>query len=277
MKQLSGWLHFIQGLAVAAIACMSLLALPGCATQADGQRATEGMADLVTDSDESPERKRARIRVELALGYFQQGKTTIALDEIKLAIQADPNFFDAQNLRGLIYLSLNDAGLAENSFNKALAIRPNNPDVLHNLGWLKCQQGQYAHAANYFTQALANPRYLERAKTWMTLGLCQQSAGQLQSAEQSLLKSYELDAGHPVTAYNLALLLHQNGEDQRAQFYIRRLNNSDLANAESLWLGMRIERRLGQREVVEQLGVQLEKRYPQAPQTSAYRRGAFDE
>ena len=277
MKQLSGWLHFIQGLAVAAIACMSLLALPGCATQADGQRATEGMADLVTDSDESPERKRARIRVELALGYFQQGKTTIALDEIKQAIQADPTFFDAQNLRGLIYMSLNDAGLAEDSFNKALALRPNNPDVLHNLGWLKCHQARYPPAIDYFSRALANPQYRERAKTWMTLGLCQQRADLPQAAEQSLLKSYEYDASNPVTGYNLALLLHRRSDDGRAAFYIRRLNNSELANAESLWLGIRIERRLGNRDAMAQLGAQLDKRFAQAPEAAAYRRGAFEE
>ena len=251
--------------------------LPGCAGPAATMQASEGRADIVTESDETPERKRARIRVELALGYFQQGKTTIALDEIKQAIQADPTFFDAQNLRGLIYMSLNDAGLAEDSFNKALALRPNNPDVLHNLGWLKCQQARYPQAIDYFSQALANPQYRERAKTWMTLGLCQQRADLPQAAEQSLLKSYEYDASNPVTGYNLALLLHRRSDDGRAAFYIRRLNNSELANAESLWLGIRIEQRLGNRDAMAQLGAQLDKRFAQAPEAAAYRRGAFDE
>ena len=56
-------------------------------------------------------------------------------------------------------------------------------------------------------------------------------------AERSLARSYELDAGNPITGYNLANLLYRRGDYKRAQFYIRRLNNSELANAETLWLG----------------------------------------
>jgi type IV pilus assembly protein PilF len=50
-----------------------------------------------------------------------------------------------------------------------------------------------------------------------------------------------------------------------------------LANAESLWLGIKVERRLGNRDAVEQLGSQLRKRYPQSVESSAWERGAFDE
>jgi type IV pilus assembly protein PilF len=39
-------------------------------------------------------------------------------------------------------------------------------------------------------------------------------------------------------------LYDHRGELTRAQFYIRRLNNSNLANAETLWLGIKIEQRL---------------------------------
>ena len=78
--------------------------LSGCASAPSGAvGASAARGEIVTDSDESDQRKRARIRVELALGYFQQGKTNIALDEIKLAIAADPTFSDAYSLRGLVY------------------------------------------------------------------------------------------------------------------------------------------------------------------------------
>ena len=252
-------------------------ALSGCASKSDGASASVGRADIVTDSDESAEHKRARIRVELALGYFEQGKTTIALDEIKQAILADPGFPDAYSLRGLIYMRLNDFGLAEESFIKALQIRPQDPNILHNLGWLKCQQALYPDAIKYFAQTLANPLYTERAKTFMAQGLCQARAGRLQEAEASLLKSYEYDASNPVTAYNLANILFQRADFVRAQFYIRRLNNSDLANAESLWLGIKVERRLANTAAMMQLATQLEKRFSQSRQLASYRRGAFDE
>ena len=234
-------------------------------------------ADFITASDETEGRKRARIRLELAVGYFEQGKTTTALDELKQSINADPSLFEAYNLRGLIYMRLNDVGLAEESFQRALGISPRAASVQHNYGWLLCQQNRIPEAVQMFSAAIADPNYGERAKTWMTQGLCQMKAGKALDAENSLLRSYELDAGNPITGYNLALLLFQRGEFVRAQFYARRLNNSELANAESLWLGIKVERRLDSREAMQQLAGQLKKRFPESKELGLYERGAFNE
>ena len=258
-------------------ALMAALGSVGCAGSAAVGGASAARSEIVTDSDESDQHKRARIRVELALGYFQQGKTNIALDEIKLAIAADPSYSDAYSLRGSVYMALNDLAFAEESFNKALSLRPKDPNVLHNLGWLKCQQGVYGASLALFEQALADSAYVGRAKTFMALGLCQIKAGQLQQAESSLLKSYEYDAANPVTGYNLANLLFQKTELTRAQFYIRRLNNTEFANAESLWLGIKVETKLGNVQAADQLGGQLLKRFAESPQTASYQRGAFNE
>jgi type IV pilus assembly protein PilF len=259
---------------------MVLLAVPGivgCAGSMPAHEMSDQEGDIKTDSDESVVRKRARIRLELAVAYFQQGKTTIALDELKQALAVDPNFSDAHNLRGLIYMRLNEYTVAKESFYKALELRPGDANVLHNLGWLACQQASYAQAFKFFSQALANPQYADRAKTWMTQGLCQVRSGALKAAEASLLKAYEYDAANPVTGYNLAHVLFLKKDNVRAQFYIRRLNNSEWANAESLWLGIKIERRMANTEAMLQLAAQLEKRFSQSPQTAAYRRGAWNE
>jgi len=260
-------------------ACWALLVvagLSGCATtQPTGMHGNQ--ADIVTDSDEPEARKRARIRLELAIGYFEQGQTTVALDEIKQALVVDPAYAEAYNLRGLIYMRLNDLRLAEESFRRAMALNPRDANVTHNYGWLLCQQARYPESFQAFAQAIANPTYGGRAKTWMAQGLCQNRAGLRTEAEYSLGKSYELDAGNPVTGYNLAMLLFQRGELARAQFYIRRLNNGEMANAESLWLGIKIEQRLNNREAVEQLATQLKKRYPQSREVRSYERGAFNE
>ena len=252
----------------------SVITLTACASNATS---TSMNSDLVTDSDEPDTRKRARLRLELAVAYFDKGQTTDALDHLKQSILADPNLFEAYNLRGLIYMRLNDVPVAEESFRRALAINPKAASVQHNYGWLLCQQARLPEAVQLFGSALANPNYGDRAKTWMAQGLCLQKNGQNVDAEASLLRSYELDAGNPITAYNLSLLLFQRAEFVRSQFYIRRLNNSELANAESLWLGIKVERRLDNRDATLQLGAQLKKRFPQSREYLAFERGAFNE
>jgi type IV pilus assembly protein PilF len=222
-------------------------------------------------------RKRAKIRMELATGYFEQGQTTVALDEIKQVLVIDPSFPDAYNLRGLIYLRLQDFRLAEESFKRALALNPKDPGTLHNFGWMLCQQSRFPEADSYFGEALASPVYGGQAKTWLTRGLCQMRAGRKDEAERSLAHSLEIDAGNPITGYNLSLLLFQRGELTRAQFYIRRINNSELANAETLWLGVKVERALKNSVAADQLGEQLNKRYANSKEAASLQRGAFDE
>ncbi len=259
-------------------ACWVAVLLAGCAgTPGAASGAGSGRAEVMTESDETDGRKRARLRLELAANYFQQGQTNVALDELKQALVADPSYPDAHNLRGLVYMRMGDNALAEDSFRRAMALNPRDGDILHNYGWLLCQQKRYGESIALFGRALAAPSYGGQAKTLMIQGLCQVQAGQKAEGERSLTQSYELDAGHPITGYNLSNLLFQRGEYTRAQFYIRRLNNSNLANAETLWLGIKVERSLGNREAMMQLGDQLKKRFGQSREAAAYDRGAFNE
>lgn len=258
--------------------------LAACATQLNGGTAATATApmnatgqDLLTTSDEPENRERARLRLELAKGYFEQGQTAVALDQVKQALFADPMYVPALNLRGLIYVRLGEFRLAEGSFQQALRINARDADTHHNLGWAYCQEARYPEAVQSFGRALQTPGYTSAARTWLTQGICQARGGQREGAEASLLKAYELEPGNPITAYNLASLLYQRGQAAKAQFYIRRLNNSEFGNAESLWLGIRVERRLGNNEIVRQLGDQLKRRYPQSKEASSYERGAYDE
>ena len=93
------------------LVCISL-ALAACTHGGSGPAAwTGGLSntDLATESDESPQQRRARLRIELAAAYFDQGQTLVALDEVKQALLADPGFADAYNLRGLVCMAANAA------------------------------------------------------------------------------------------------------------------------------------------------------------------------
>lgn len=85
-----------------ALLVAALVALSGCAS-APEQGTLE---DLKTSSDQTDADRRARVRMELAAGYFARGQATTALDEVKLALAARPDMPEAFNLRGLIYASM---------------------------------------------------------------------------------------------------------------------------------------------------------------------------
>jgi type IV pilus assembly protein PilF len=230
-------------------------------------------ADQPADVD-----RRARVRMELASGYYSRGQLETALDEVKLALAAKPDLPDAYNLRGLIYQSLGDDRLAEESFRRALQLAPGDPNVLHNYGWYLCQRNRLNEAQAQFQQAISTPRYPGLARSLMTQGICYTRAGSWADAERSLMRAYEIEPTNPVTAVNLADVLYRRGEYERARFYIGRVNGvQELSNAQTLWLAVRIENKAGNIRGVRDVGRQLRNRFPNAPETQLLERGRFDD
>ena len=267
----------IRGASLLVLAAAASL-LIGCAAPAGGRPAPGDTNDRVTASDESPESRRARVRLELAAAYFGKGQLEVALDEVKLALAADPNLGPAHNLRGLIYSSLGEAALADESFRRALSINPRDADAMHNYGWHLCRERRYDEATANFNRALAEPRYRDVVRTQLALGVCEARAGRLDLAEGALLRAYEMDPGSPATAINLAEVLLRRGEFERARYYVRRVNAvPEYVSPESLWLAARVEHRLGNTVGVNDFGAMLRSRFPQATETRAFERGRFNE
>jgi type IV pilus assembly protein PilF len=266
---------------------VAAFAMAGCSTTSttttsSGETSTTTGApptrDRVTASDESDGAKRARVRMELASAYFGRGQLTTALDEVKLAIAADPTLGEAFNLRGLIYASLGDERLAEESFRRAIVLNPRDADAMHNFGWYLCQHKRYADANAEFTRAMALPNYRGTVRTLLAQGVCYAFAGQLSEAEKTLVRSYELDPSNPSTAVNLSEVLFRRGDYERARFYVARVNaNRGLASAQTLWLAVRIENKLGNTSGQQEFGGQLRERFGDSREAALLERGAFDE
>lgn len=251
--------------------------LAGCVTQQTTTLANDSK-DRITASDEPDAQKRARTRMELASAYFGRGQMTIALDQVKLAILADPLYGEAFNLRGLIYANLGDTALAEESFKRALQLNVRDADTMHNYGWYLCQQKRYGEAGTMFARAIAVPQYGGVARTLLTQGVCQAFAGQLAESEDSLARAYELDPASPFAATNLSEVLYRRGDYERARFYVRRVNAlPEVANAQTLWLAARIENKLGNRQGALDFVAQLRNRFPDAREAATFARSAFDE
>ena len=262
------------GLPLVAVAAVSVLS--ACTSTKTQSVASVSEASVVEPTKVDPKR-RAQIRLELAAEYFQAGRYNVATEEVGQALAADPNSADAYGLLGLILMQQRDFPKADAALRKAMSLKPEDGNLIHNYAWMLCQQKQYAQADQWFDKAVAQPGYQERSKTLMAKGLCYQDAGKMEQAKQTLQTAYEIDINNPVIAYNLSNVAWLSGDAKRAQFYIRRLNRTQGANAESLWLGIKIERALRDDLAMKPLVQQLRERYPNSRQWLAYERVSFNE
>jgi type IV pilus assembly protein PilF len=251
-----------------------LLALTACTTVT---RDGEGREVRVDTEQVNPER-RAQVRLELASLYYGRGQFDTALAEVAQALDAKPDSHEAFSLQGLIYAALGDPAQADQSFRRALRLRPNDPSVLNNHGWFLCQQRRFDEADAQFNAAVAQPGYRDAVRTLLAQGVCQARAERWADAERTLSRSYQLDPTNPTTAFNLADVLLRRGELERARFYTQRINSQPpLVTAQSLWLAARIERRLGKVDAVRDYGRQLRERFPGSPEALKLEQGRFDE
>lgn len=263
-KTRSSWLFVVVAFAMFLAACGT-------------NPVVRGQEDLPTSSDQTDNQKRARIRLQLAVGYYEQRQMQVALDEIKQALAADPDFADAYSMRGLIYMDMGETQLAEDNFVQVLRLAPNNPDFNNNYGWFLCQNGKEKQSISYFETAFRNRAYQSPAKALNNAGLCSLKLKDRAAAEKYFSQAFQYDPGNPSTNANLAKIYFEQHDFERARFYVGRAMKADMMTADVLWLAIRIEHKLGDRTAETSLATQLRRRYPNSTEYAAYQRGAFDE
>lgn len=266
----------------AAAALLALALLAGCA--APGQQSDGGSASaerivpgavVPASMEESDDRRRARIRVELAANYYQQRDYKVALDELGQALRADPEYAPAYGLLGLVYMDLGDQPRAEESFQRALRLAPNDADLNNSYGWFLCQTGRERESIDRFELALRDPLYATPSKSLHNAGICSMRNGDEAVAEKYFLRAFQADASNAVAMYNLGEIYLKRRELERARFHSQRLLDTYQPSPQTLWLALRVERALGNRDAAARLGAQLRRRFPDSPETALLAAGRY--
>lgn len=218
---------------------------------------------------------RARIHTELGMAYYGNNQISVALEEFKEAVAAEPNYAPAHNQLGLVYMALNEDKLARQSFERALKIDPADSSANNNYGMFLCQRKRDQEAFKYFMTALKNPLYSTPENAYTNAGICAWLQGDDVRAEDWLRKALALQPNQPQALYYLAEVSFKRGELKTARSLLTRHLRLGQPSADALWLGARIESRLGDSTALASYGTQLKNRYPNAAQTRAFDEGKF--
>jgi type IV pilus assembly protein PilF len=257
------------------ILCLLLLAAAaGCASQAP----TNELAgeSTIAAGDSSVPRNRAKIHTELAALYFGRGNMGVALEELRIATASDPNYAAAYGMFGLVYMELRENRLAEQSFERGLRLAPQDPDINHNYGWFLCQTGREAEADKYFMQAIRNPLYLMPWRSYSAAGTCALRRNQVKEAEENFQRALRLDPDDTTSLLQLGQIRYRQGNFDESRKLVAQFNKLSEPTAESLWLALRVERKLGERLAEASFANQLRRRFPGSREFQFLQRGEYD-
>ena len=261
-----------RALALASVLAGSCLAA-GCASETP----TEPTAESSSVQGEAAEpRNRAKIHTELAALYFGRGNMAVALEELRIATASDPNYPLAYSMFGLVYMELRENQLAQTNFERALRLSPNDPDINHNYGLFLCQTGRELDSLKYFQQAVRNPLYTTPWRSHSAAGLCALRKNNLKDAEDYFLRALKQEPDEPTALLQLGQIRYRQGGLEEARRMVLRFNKVVEPTAESLWLAVRVERKLGERVAEASYGNQLRRRFPNSREFQQLQRGEYD-
>jgi type IV pilus assembly protein PilF len=248
------------------------LLIAGCAGREPPPSADTG----TMAGDPGDPRNRARVHTELAAGYYERGSMGVALEELRQATAADSSYAPAYGLYGMVYMELRENTQAQDSFERALRIAPNDPDINHNYGWFLCQSGREKESVRYFMQAVKNPLYAVPWRSYSAAGVCSLRSNNTREAEDYFQRALKLDPDEPSSLLKLGEIRYRQGSNEEARKLVARHNKLVSPTPESLWLALRIERRLGQRVAEQSYANQLRRRFPGSPEYQSLQRGQYD-
>lgn len=243
------------------------LAVAGCADQPTKTALTPETPSTRQMADA---RTRAELHTQLGAGYYELRNFKVALEALQEAMQADPTYGPAHNMLALVYMELREDALAEKSFERALQLNPHDSNANNNYGWFLCQRKRYDAAMKYFDAALKNPLYETPDKAHTNAGICLRESGNDAAAMRHFERARELQPRNPIALYQLADMTYRRGLVVQARELMQDLARTGVQfSAEALWLGLRIERSLGNREGEASYGLQLRRNYPNSREAQA--------
>lgn len=258
----------IRTLSRVTLVLASVVLLGGCATSGGG---TEGSTDVSDIRVKEGADTMAETNVKLGVAYMQNRQYDLALAKLRKAVKQDPDLPTGHYAIALLYERLGDTDEAEVHYRRAIALQPSYSEAQNAYGVYLCKRDKYAEAEEHFQAALKNPLYRGKDIVLMNAGVCARSAGQMAKAENYLRQSLQLNPQRARTLYYMAQVNYDNGEYLQARGYMQRYEAVSRHSPQSLWLGIQLERQLGDKDAVASYALLLKSKYPDSDEARMLR------
>jgi type IV pilus assembly protein PilF len=254
---------------------VAVLLLSACASKEPTAPAREPEPPPPVKQQEVSPQRRAELHTDLAAGYYERGQMDVALNELNEAVKLEPNNAKAYNIYGLVYTVLGENAKAEQNFRRALTLAPQDSETRQNWGWYLCTHERVKESIPEFEQAVSNPLYKTPEIPLINGGRCSMMIGDAKAAEGFFQRALAVAPGNEPAAYGLALLAFRAGRYDDARRWMKAIRQTNLP-PEALYLGMCVERKLGDRQAETSYTAQLRNRYPDSAEAKALARGACE-
>ncbi len=218
--------------------------------------------------------------IKLGVAYMERGDQAVALQKLQRGLELDPNLPTGHYAIALLYEQLGELDKAEKHFRRAISLQPDYAEAHNAYGAFLCRKGQFDAADKQFMIAAQNPLYSTRGLAYANAGLCALRRPDAASAEKYFREALRINPTQSTALFQMAALSYEAGRYLNARAYLQRYQEVGPQTPETLWLGVRTERQLGDGKAAAGYALLLRERYPdseQAQQLQAIDKGGAEQ
>lgn len=209
----------------------------------------------------------AKANAKLGLAYMERGEYDVAVAKLKKAIEINPDLAEAHHFLAEAYQHLGNVELADKHFKRAISLSGSNPALQNNYGIFLCRQGRYQEALRHFSRAFDDNSYTRQDESYENAGLCALRIPDTAKAERFFRHALKIDPRRTESLYQMALLEYNTGHYLQARAFLQRLYDLNYYSPEDLMLGVKVERKLGDRQAEDRYTARLKKQFPKSQET----------
>lgn len=200
--------------------------------------------------------------VKDAQRFLKQDNPERALNNVLLALKQDPENVEAYNVAGQVYQKYAQPELADKYFKRALELSPDSATIRNNYGIFLCAEKEYEKAEENFLVAAASGHPHATEVSYTNAGLCALRIPDLDRAAQYFRAALEADPHLAVPYYQLAYINYNKKRYPQAERNLQSFSSYTAHTSKSLWLGIQIERALGNKQKEDQYTYLLQQKFP---------------
>lgn len=215
--------------------------------------------------------KAAAANADLGLRYMLQGNTEMAMTKLKRALEYDPHSAEAHHYLAELYRRLERYEKADDHFRDAIYYHEGSDSTLYNnYGAFLCSQDRFDDGEEQFLEVLENPVYPRPDLVYENLGLCMERKPDIEKAENYLRQALKRNPRLPKSLLAMARISLAQQNHLSARAYLQRYQAVARPTPQSLWVGIQVERILGDKNALASYGLMLKNSFPDAPETKLY-------
>jgi type IV pilus assembly protein PilF len=216
--------------------------------------------------------KSAEANASLGLQYMLNGNYARAMEKLNRALEYNSNSATAHHYLAELYRRLGEVKDADKHYRRASKLSPDNVDLANNYGVFLCSEKRYRKAEKQFRKVLKDPVYSHRAKTFENMALCQDENKKKVSAkaEEYFSEALRLDPKLPKSLLGMAEISLYQGNALKGRAFLQRYLEVATQTPQSLWIGIRIERILNDKNAVSSYGMLLKGNFPESDEAKLY-------